>query len=56
NGAQNGGIRRFDQLKNVKIWKFDKDLFNIHNICFFGEKGTQNPALNTNPILPSSFR
>lgn len=43
NGAQNGGIRRFDRLKNVKIWKFDKDLFNIHNVCFFGVKGSQNP-------------
>lgn len=37
-GSQNDRVRRFNGLKNITIWKFDKDLFNIHNICLYGEK------------------
>lgn len=37
-GSQNDRVRSFSGLKNVTIWKFDKDLFNIHNICLYGEK------------------
>ncbi|MBD3352427.1 MAG: N-6 DNA methylase [Candidatus Lokiarchaeota archaeon] len=40
-GSQNDRLRQFKGLKNIRIWKFDKDLFNIHNICVYAEKGEQ---------------
>ncbi|MBN2155348.1 MAG: N-6 DNA methylase [Candidatus Lokiarchaeota archaeon] len=43
-GSQNEKVRRFTNLKNICIWKFDHDLFNIHNVCILAEFGQEPPA------------
>ena len=40
-GSQNERVRRFKNLMHIKIWAFEKDLFNVHNICFFARFGTE---------------
>jgi hypothetical protein len=42
-GSQNDRLREFKGLKEVYFWRFDKDIFNIHNICMFATKGSEEP-------------
>ena len=37
-GSQHNGTRKFKDLRDIHIWKFTKDVFNIHNICLIAEK------------------
>ena len=32
-GDNHSGTRQFLEFKNIEIWRFTKDIFNIHNIC-----------------------
>ncbi|MFX1255395.1 MAG: class I SAM-dependent DNA methyltransferase [Promethearchaeota archaeon] len=32
-GNNHAGTRQFHDLKDIIFWKFDRDIFNIHNIC-----------------------
>lgn len=45
-GSNHDGTRNFRYLDKIEIWKFDEDLFNIHNICL---KATKNTTMKRNP-------
>ncbi|MHA1252196.1 MAG: N-6 DNA methylase, partial [Candidatus Helarchaeota archaeon] len=49
--GQHERFRCFDGLKNVKFWEFDKDIFKIHNVCFYAEKGEQKFEERINPEI-----
>ncbi|MFX0063461.1 MAG: class I SAM-dependent DNA methyltransferase [Candidatus Hermodarchaeota archaeon] len=40
-GNNHAGTRQFHDFKDIIFWKFDRDIFNIHNICLLAtyEKG-----------------
>ncbi|TFG18681.1 MAG: SAM-dependent DNA methyltransferase [Promethearchaeota archaeon] len=40
-GSQNERVRRFNHLKQIQVWKFAQDLFNVHNICILAKYGNQ---------------
>jgi hypothetical protein len=42
NGSQNERVRRFSNLKHIEFWKFERDLFNVHNICILAQYGHEN--------------
>ncbi|MHA1111545.1 MAG: HsdM family class I SAM-dependent methyltransferase [Promethearchaeota archaeon] len=41
-GSQNERVRRFNHLKQIQIWNFAQDLFNVHNVCIFAKYGNQS--------------
>ncbi|MFW9777377.1 MAG: class I SAM-dependent DNA methyltransferase [Candidatus Heimdallarchaeota archaeon] len=38
NGSQHNGTRSFLNMDHIRIWRFSRDLFRIHNICFIARK------------------
>lgn len=38
NGSQHNGTRNFLGLEQIRIWRFSKDLFKIHSVCFIAKK------------------
>ena len=34
--------RRFTHLKQIQVWNFVQDLFNVHNICIIAKYGDQS--------------
>lgn len=41
-GSQNERVRRFTRLKQIEVWNFSHDLFNVHNICIFAKFGLES--------------
>ncbi|MFW9853801.1 MAG: class I SAM-dependent DNA methyltransferase [Candidatus Thorarchaeota archaeon] len=51
NGSQHNGTRAFLNMDHIRIWRFSRDLFRIHNICFIAKKN-----IKASPIkYPSVF-
>ena len=38
-GAQHELFRQFCGMHEIGFWAFDKDVFRIHNLCFYAQKG-----------------
>jgi hypothetical protein len=53
NGSQHNGTRAFHEMDQIRIWKFTKDLFRIHNICFIAQKNIHASRVNYPSITVS---
>ncbi len=49
-GSQHNGTRKFIDFSDIRIWKFSRDVFNIHNICLFARKLVDSPEENRTSV------